>query len=546
MTWQTALVRVAVVVACCGVLMVLGAAAMVAASPEGPRADRAKSFKPIALPVVVVTFLAFMLLVVGIFREREKLAERLPQVTGKRILIAVVMLLLVFPIFHLGFALCACLIGLAALTLLPTQEWKLRGIAVCDGLICLFLAAVMTHAGHMGDFVAASALLGIHTTLFTTVLPVIALLVSVKYLPRLAQLTCAGYMLAATHSVAITLQALHTLVSENTGGIKKDFGGVRCLRSIAASPSGLVLGWISAALEADPYEGPRQAPDPCAAAAPVSSNASAATCEPLGFDKLFFFILVGAYILACVVACTICPFESRVVPEDVASPKSGMLHCLCKLGRSVTRLIVLATLVVGAVLVGWIGSLALRCSESSAAHATSVVTTSAAPSSGGNCTTTPAAVIAAQAVSTTVPMASCQCEDSGTQGMEAWLVVPVEQLAATWCELGTWAAMWIGLLLYVVHSYACTLALSRAAQYSAKAELLKRRAKFMAEPTKLPEATGPAGPVGPAGPAPELPAIGPASADAPAESALAVFTRRPQEPLPKPIDNLLGDRIFDV
>eukprot|EP00416_Gambierdiscus_australes_P006036 CAMPEP_0171143068 /NCGR_PEP_ID=MMETSP0766_2-20121228/143673_1 /TAXON_ID=439317 /ORGANISM="Gambierdiscus australes, Strain CAWD 149" /LENGTH=437 /DNA_ID=CAMNT_0011606885 /DNA_START=81 /DNA_END=1394 /DNA_ORIENTATION=+ len=435
---------------------------------------------------------------------------------------------------HLYFAICVSLLCLGALTLLPTLPLQLRGIAVCDGLLCLTLAEIGRHAGPTGEYEVARALLGLHCSLLVTTLPGLAVVASLKHMLWLTRLTGAGYAIAAVHAAAVTLHAVTRLVTD--GAAPENYASSRCLRSNWVSPAGWILSLIQRAVEADPYpSGATPQGEPCSvAAAPVATDAEIARCDAIDLWELVFFVLLGAYVVAWLAVCLLCTIGTRIAPVGSTDSLGRSLasRSLQSLSRSWKRLAIIAGLVLVAVLIGVLGSVVLPCQSSTEEQSTSTPNPEEVTTTTGNCTGIQREASPTQGP----PMMGCSCGEIGSGGLEPWVAVSVNQFAITWCELGNWAPVPIGLLLYLSHCYACSLAMSQAARCARLTRHISKSAVFRFEPpVSLP--------MSPAGPRPSRRAR---ESEEVTETALVLFQAAPKDPLPEPCGVLGNQRIFDV
>lgn len=97
--------------------------------------------------------------------------------------------------------------------------------------------------------------------------------------------------------------------------------------------------------------------------------------------------------------------------------------------------------------------------EGLVSHPVTQVTMTAAQET--NCTDT-AAIVAASVA----PAATVACGCSASRGPESFFIVPAEQAAATWCDLGMWAPVLLWSLLYIYHGFACSISGDLATFYS--------------------------------------------------------------------------------
>lgn len=124
----------------------------------------------------------------------------------------------------------------------------------------------------------------------------------------------------------------------------------------------------------------------------------------------------------------------------------------------------------------------------------------------------------------------CQCGEPGSRGYWAWMLVPTEQIASTWCGFGEWAPITMGMFLYTTHGFICSLVLERARQYSEKMRVRafkKHLRKVRKEMARNKKATF-------------------ADANKAEGSTIVLWKEAPKDDLPRPLHEIYGDRIFSV
>lgn len=581
LSWQNNLAKVVAAITAAGILFITIAIVVAWAWPSSENGGEPGFLKNAGAPVVCIAMAAFLLLIAGILHEKDMLHDRLPTCTGKKLGVGALVVIMLVPIFHLGFAISVFLFMIIALSMRPTLSMRVRSIAVCDALLCFAVVEVMRQAGPMGEYGVARALLALYAAFFITMLPGVTFLASFLFLPKLSRLACYGYAAAALHAAGITLLSAGRLLNESIDGDSKNYGEQRCIKSIAVSPLGLFLELIqNASVTPDAYRGPVNT-SPCynpAAALSASGIIVTPLCDKIGFEVITLFLMIGAYILVWVLFVYLCfvhTSEARVVPEgsDGKKKKKGLDVCFA-FGKNAGRLICFAALLVGAIFLSVLAAVVLPCKSDpstsqevtpqgvlSNTTLTSTVTTTTSTTStiaalnivngtnGTNATSTtlgapivnigfavecpddfPTISPSAAHVSLSAPMTGCRCGEDGIRGVEAWFVVPVDQVSATYCELGTWASLAVGLSLYCFHGFAYSVAAEQAEKHSAKERDIAHKAKMWrhhqlvlaGKPKKVEEKREPSA------------------------LELAIFKPAPRELAPAPIAELGYGRVFDV
>lgn len=200
----------------------------------------------VLVPSITILATALLLLVAGVFKDREELEEKLPSCSIMKVLVALGFLVFAVPVLHLGFAVgCICLV-LSLATAMATNKRRLAIVAVCDAVVCLFLCEVMRRAGAYEEGGVAQAILGAYAFL-AVMMPLFLLTISASREPAdpliLANLTWRVYALAASHAFCVSLASLMLLVSDNIDDTHDGFDQGFCIRDLSTSPLAGIL-WI--------------------------------------------------------------------------------------------------------------------------------------------------------------------------------------------------------------------------------------------------------------------------------------------------------------
>jgi len=366
LTWQNCLFKAMVLAAGGGLFIVFGTILVLMALPS---ADSRGAVVMMGKPVVLLGITAAIALTGGIFYEREMIQDRLPSVncnllpqwilkrcpTMGRILpyiLPIGITVAVVPVDHLAFLLFMGVALIGALSIIESSNVRLRAIAVCDCGYSFILTEVMRRKGgwvdgcdfYEGNWVAAYLYLVYgFTSIF---LPAMAILISCRYLPRLARLTWILYALMTAHLAAVLLMACNLFIDEFSKDVvwePDQWVGEQCMGGKSYSFVGLfLLGFDEATAGAD-YEGGQTSLEiasmPCVSRSGLlsafSSNASdidglsipeTTTAAPKILDHLhgmacdagqpsfIFLVLAGTYVSGLMVFLALIRNGVRVRP----------------------------------------------------------------------------------------------------------------------------------------------------------------------------------------------------------------------------------------
>eukprot|EP00930_Biecheleria_cincta_P001416 TRINITY_DN102558_c0_g1_i1.p1 TRINITY_DN102558_c0_g1~~TRINITY_DN102558_c0_g1_i1.p1 ORF type:complete len:662 (+),score=58.30 TRINITY_DN102558_c0_g1_i1:77-2062(+) len=336
LSWQNYLLRAATCALCLTLVFVLIAVIAVFSSPRGSGESPLDGTLNFAIPLCLCGAAGVMLVYLGVLKEREYLLDKLPLCTLPRALTVIVVAGLIAPIMHLTFALTAFLGVLgAAFALLSGEDSspgrKLWGVAICDALLNLGLAETSRRGGPQGDLAASRLVLFLYGTIGTCVLPAVAIIGTLMYLPRMSNFAIGTYAAFTAHAAVLVLQGLDSLLRDSWIGGGYVFDSPNCIISDIPSPLGMALTALRNIAVLPDYDGPIGPQAPCPSNEALTQQAALKKqpseltpplqlipCQWLSWSSLTFFLSLGASVASLVALWAYrqaLPDKRRVAPE---------------------------------------------------------------------------------------------------------------------------------------------------------------------------------------------------------------------------------------
>eukprot|EP00929_Paragymnodinium_shiwhaense_P014880 TRINITY_DN122860_c0_g1_i1.p1 TRINITY_DN122860_c0_g1~~TRINITY_DN122860_c0_g1_i1.p1 ORF type:complete len:677 (-),score=139.04 TRINITY_DN122860_c0_g1_i1:165-2195(-) len=356
--WQNNLFKVAGLAAVAGMFLMLG---LGVAAIVLPHTGEAKEVREIAKPVVLASLGTFLLLLWGLFKERQGLAEKIPTCNWRHVAIVGSIVAFAVPVLHLGFLVGIGCTLLYAFSVMPSLEVRLRRVAVCDAVCSVIFVEVMRRAGGWeweGASQTAKTML-VAYSLCALFWPLCLALVSVFDLPRIARLSWLFYNAYAAHAGAIVLMSAKIYLDEifaDDGG-EAGVGQKGCIRSTILSPLGVILLGFRAANQNGDYSGPPKTgipQEPCLA----DDTGAAAVVRRMiksagGVEAVVVCVLTSLWLWALITAHIVYPIQFRVAPSDAQQPKRPCFDRFKEwLQRSTMRLSCVGTFLAAGVILG--------------------------------------------------------------------------------------------------------------------------------------------------------------------------------------------------
>mmetsp|Transcript_46372 Transcript_46372/g.87040 ORF Transcript_46372/g.87040 Transcript_46372/m.87040 type:complete len:554 (+) Transcript_46372:104-1765(+) len=491
--WQNCLARLGILVSIVGAICILVVVILTLVQPDGGD----------SLGVTVATVLAMLatvaiqLLIAGVLVERETLSPRLPKVTLGRLLLGAVAVLIIFPLmsFAFGFGIIAlCIFGLFWF---PNPVIHLRGIAVCNAILCLGVSEVMRRTCGWDDGGVSRAVLAIYA-LGATLLAGLFLLSSIFRMPLITKFLFCMFLLAALHATSILLSGISTLLSRNLEDASVDFGTDYCIESTIRSALSAVIKAFRDSYRDEGDFTPRPTttppPDPCAGYLaqkwPEPSDA--------GIWAGIVFSLGGVWMVVVNLAMLIFHPGVKVSPEATGRRRSSRQNSKPKLTKQATKealnrqrakciaccrafvssmerlicLLVLIGAAGGLVLMGY-----LKLKDSFESESRRLTDHAMVTNTTGE----------VDCASLYGPPPDEPLKRPVYDGILAWAHVPADRMAVVWCDYGELAAICVGALMYCSHILACSMTLKRISAYAVEdrrnafnqriAEQIRRRTK---------------------------------------------------------------------
>lgn len=211
----------------------------------------------IATPILLCCLVLVIILISGIFLEAHSVKEKLPNVTTGRVVIAFVALVFFFGLksFILGWGIGVLMVLSVFIARCPENGEKedrlrLRCNAVCSAVICLVIAEAIRRSGGYDTGGVSRYVLNAYAC-FSFFLSGVMVLSTVRRLPLVTKLACAGYALLALHSACTMIVGMKNLL-DDTFAERSQPETEYCIKSTISSPVGLSVEAFRKALN-PPY-----------------------------------------------------------------------------------------------------------------------------------------------------------------------------------------------------------------------------------------------------------------------------------------------------
>lgn len=307
-SWQNSLVRFVAVVSIVGTIFVTVVIFLAVAQPNTGS----------SLAVSIATVLSCVatgivgLLFAGTVFERENLGPRLPKVTIGRLVLGLFGIAIFLPIQSLAFiigiaALCICGVFLSSRPVV-----HLRGVAVCDALLCLGVSEVMRRTRGWDDGGVSRTVHAIYA-LMGVLLCGLFCVTSVFRMPLLNKILFCMSSLAALHAGSIVLSGISTVLLANLDSDPVNFSTDYCIESTIRSPvSAIIKAFQDAQRDVGNWTG-TTTPPPCA----VFDAPRGRWPEPsdAGIWATIVFATAGVYGTVLVLAYIVITPGVKVAPE---------------------------------------------------------------------------------------------------------------------------------------------------------------------------------------------------------------------------------------
>lgn len=472
-TWQNCLARLGVAVSILGTICILVVVILTLASPGGGDSLGVT----VATALTMLATVAVQMLIGGVLVEREKLSPRLPKVTIGRLLLVVVISSVSLPVmsFFFGFSIVTmCVLGIW-LSANPTIH--LRGIAVCNAILCLGMSEVMRRTHGWDDGGVTRAVLAIYA-MGSTLFAGLFLLSSIFRLPLVTKFLLCMFFLAALHATSILLSGISTLLSRLIEDERVDFDTDYCIEWNLPSAVEAATKAFQEVFKDDGNFTTRSTtpptPDPCA---PYYVPRKWPEPSDAGIWAGLVFSLGGIWLVVVNLAVLIFHPGVKVAPEasggrrrssskektkkkiiskqatkELLNRQRQKLAACCRaFVSSMERLITLLVLIGAAGGIVLMGVLKLKDSFKSESRrlSTHAVVTSDPAAAGCNLE---------------LPAASLKRPEH--HGIISWAHIPADRMGVLWCDYGEVAAIFIGALMYCSHIAACAIIVKRLSTYA--------------------------------------------------------------------------------
>lgn len=318
MVWQASVAKVAAFLSCAVAGIVAFVSLAITKDPKGPDAGEIEGASPAAVWIVRFASGMLLLVIAGLFYEREALGEKLPKIPQEGMkrnvpFIIPVLLLIVIPVVHLVFALSVIALGVwFILTRLQTTVARLRAVALYDGLILIGLSLVLLRAGPSDQYRVSQVIVSLYA-FAGGLLPGLAIACTFGYSPGLTRFTRLCFVLAAMHAVAVVLQAIGDFVYQVIDGLEPVYTRDQCFPALD-SLLGVIMESTAGALVASSASKIGSGPLPgCPAEA-----WSGIPCDPIKWYVVLVAALAGSWLALVVATGTFWEQPVRVAPGDDA------------------------------------------------------------------------------------------------------------------------------------------------------------------------------------------------------------------------------------
>mmetsp|Transcript_146648 Transcript_146648/g.470565 ORF Transcript_146648/g.470565 Transcript_146648/m.470565 type:complete len:597 (+) Transcript_146648:182-1972(+) len=547
MVWQANVAKFVAVITCLVAGVVALSSLAITRDPRGPETGDQTGVSWTAVWIVRLTAGVLMVVVAGIFYERQALSEKLPKFprAGRKRdlpLLLVLILPLIVPVVHLGYQMTVVVLLLwLLLTRLAKPLSKLRGVAALDGVVCVVLSLVMLRAGPTSDYGPARILVACYAGAVGALFPGITIVASLVYAPKLARLACWSYALAALHAATVIIQAVGNYVYQVLDDQSPVYSNEQCFPAWD-SVLGVFMNASSKAIRGiKRSDGMGTSLPPCAVEETLFGYVGP-PCDPIKWYVVLISFLLGLWLAAAVTLQTFWKQPVRVAPSEDEDTRARKVKKVANAKKAAAGALVV--LLIGILIPGyytfWLcpdeGNVrsmpaveVVLPNTSTTTNTTTTISSTTTSSSSSTWTSTASSTVSTTTTDTTTytgstmsatfvsnstndtngtndtiaeapmcddklpsvdmsgpapappPRSGCRCGESPAHPFWAWMAVPAEQLASTWCDIGNAAPVIIFIFLYGMHCYVCSMMYEQLSLYTIK----EREIAFHKKMTKL-------------------------------------------------------------